>query len=80
MVEAGVADEATDGVSCGFEEGQAVAAAAFVGAIDDVVVGDGCGAWVIAGREAGGADGVVEVVQLLGVVVALGGGWGIVCG
>ncbi len=65
-------DEGSGGVSLGFEEREAVAAAAFVGAVDDVVVGDGCGARVSIGFESDDRH-VAEVLHLFGGEVAFDG-------
>ena len=53
--------EGSGGVFLRFEEWEAKAAAAVVGAGDDVFVGDGCGASVGFGFEAKSVDGAAEV-------------------
>jgi len=66
-------DEGTGGVEDGLE-GRAVVVAetVVVGAGDDVLVGDGCGTWVVFGNEADGEYGLVEVVVFFLGVLALG--------
>ena len=64
MVESFVAYEAAEDVSFGFEEREVVAAAAFVGAGDDVVVGDG-----------GGVAAALRVGRVAGPEAGLEAGW-----
>jgi hypothetical protein len=68
-------DEGAGGVEHGLEGRAALLAAVVVGAVDDVLVGEGCGPGLLVGREAGDKDGWVEVRHLLGGVLALRGGW-----
>jgi hypothetical protein len=67
-------DEGPGGVEGGLEGLVPMTETVVVGAVDDVLVGDGCGAGVVSGYEAEGRQGEFEVTLLLRGVFALGNG------